>query len=163
MEKDKGATASEADPWWVLSWGLSMEGKCTNDNCVAGGKQVLSGIGYGNWDNAFELDIPCPMCKEQTKGPFEPWMYACNYRCKIKYHDSEEETKNKGDVKEGAFHHFDMVKHLKPKTCEVKVWKLDEDEPDKKEEKEKSHDKKEDHKKEKKEDKADTTCACLIY
>ena len=58
----------KASRWKKYVPGLNLEGKCTNEKCVAYKKKVICQIGYANYnfENIREDDkIKCPMCKEK--------------------------------------------------------------------------------------------------
>lgn len=58
----------KASRWKKYVTGLNLEGKCTNENCVAYKKKVICQVGYAdyNFENIKEDNkIICPMCKKK--------------------------------------------------------------------------------------------------
>lgn len=147
MEKEKGDTVTEAAPWRYLIEGLSMQGRCINENCQAYNQEVLVKIGMGSWKNVYEFPIKCPMCGYSVNGPWEPWFHECEYRITIKYEDLDDKKtkKHRGDVKNGRFHNYEIEKDCLVKKCKVKCWPLESEEPNKKQKPE-MHMKKEENK-----------------
>jgi len=131
MEKEKGEIASHADPWRYLIPGLNMQGRCSNESCQAYDQQVLVQFGMGYWKNVYDVPINCPMCGYGVDAPWEPWLYECEYRLTVKYDDLDK-TKKHGDVKDGAFHNYEIKKDCVVTKCRVKCWPLDSEEPDQK-------------------------------
>jgi hypothetical protein len=128
MEKEKGGLSESALDWRYLIDGLTMEGKCVNNQCRAYEQLVLFKVGMGKWEDVYEMPVLCPICNETTDKPWEPWFYNCNYRVFIYYEDIEDVTKNKGDAKGDNYHHYDLKRDCVVKKMEVSVWKLGYDE-----------------------------------
>lgn len=59
--------SSDAPDWRIAKNGLCIEGKCTNSECVAKGKNVIVNMGYVCADIAVE-ELKCPMCFHMVIG-----------------------------------------------------------------------------------------------
>ncbi|KAA6386391.1 MAG: hypothetical protein EZS28_018082 [Streblomastix strix] len=67
--------------WRCISPGLTVEGICTNNSCLAYNKKVIHNVGFGEFD-ILKSEAFCPMCKESII-PLAPGFSQCF--CHIKY------------------------------------------------------------------------------
>lgn len=84
--------SNTAPPWRVVSKGLCLEGKCTNYNCEAYDKTIISKFGLGTFDFSYEEDVnqvKCPMCRRNVK-PIICGLNNCQWKYIGKKPDSDE-------------------------------------------------------------------------
>lgn len=54
--------ADNGPRWRAAASGLSVEGRCNNESCIANGKLVIYIAGYCDFD-MLKSEAFCPMCK----------------------------------------------------------------------------------------------------
>lgn len=71
---------SEAPQWRIVSRGLNLEGKCTNDSCQANKKRVWVQMGMGKYDiNRVIFELKCPSCKQKVTEVNNAGFWDCRY------------------------------------------------------------------------------------
>lgn len=73
--------SNDGQAYRICDKGLNILGLCTNKQCKTKGKEVISPIGYGEFDlkNAIdEMDIRCPICSQVIK-PKTCGFMSCAY------------------------------------------------------------------------------------
>ncbi|KAA6404307.1 MAG: hypothetical protein EZS28_000169 [Streblomastix strix] len=68
--------------WRAAASGLSVEGRCNNESCIANGKLVIYIAGYCDFD-MLKSEAFCPMCK-QSIIPVTPGFSQCLWRIMYK-------------------------------------------------------------------------------